>query len=120
MLLINCKIHLELNWNNNCVMYGTDDNAVGDDRETTFQITSTKLYVPIVTLSTKTNVNLTKQLSKGFKIHVYWNQYKSKIKSKNTEDNNHTRFPLGASFKGVNRLFVFAFNNTGGVKEVNT
>ena len=21
---INCKIHLELNWNNNCVMYGAD------------------------------------------------------------------------------------------------
>ena len=59
MPLINCKIHLELNWNNNCVMYGAytyagDDNV--NDRETTFQITSTKLYVPIVTLSTKNNV----------------------------------------------------------------
>ena len=33
---------------------------------TTFKKTSTKLYVPIVTLSTKDNVNLTKQLNKGF------------------------------------------------------
>ena len=61
MSLINCKIHLELNWNNNCVMYGADTYAGGDnanDRETTFQITSTKLYVPNVALSTKDNVNL--------------------------------------------------------------
>ena len=33
MPLINCKIHSELNWNNNCVMYGADDNAGGNDRE---------------------------------------------------------------------------------------
>ena len=63
--MINCKIHLELNWNNNCVMYGA--NIYVNNRETTFQITSTKLYVPIVTLSTKDNVNLTKQLNEGFK-----------------------------------------------------
>ena len=33
MLLINCKIHLELNWSKNCVMSTTAN--------TTFQITST-------------------------------------------------------------------------------
>ena len=43
MPLINCKIHLELNWNNNCVMYGSDANTDGNDRETTFKTTSTKL-----------------------------------------------------------------------------
>ena len=52
MSLINCEIHLELYWNNNCVMYGDNDNAGGANRETTFKITSTKLYVPVVTLST--------------------------------------------------------------------
>ena len=44
MPLINCKIHLELNWNNDCVMYGADTYAGGDNvnnREATFQITST-------------------------------------------------------------------------------
>ena len=79
MPLINCKIHLELNWNNDCVMYGAD-TYVGDDnvnhKETTFQITSTKLYVPVVTLSAKDKVNLTKQLNEGFKRSVYWNEYK--------------------------------------------
>ena len=112
MPLINCRIHLELNWNNNCVMYGADANADGNDRETTFKITSIKLYVPIVTLSTKDNVNLTNQLNEGFKRSVYWNEYKSKIESKEADKNNLTRFPLDASFQGTNRLFVLAFNNT--------
>ena len=29
MPLINCKSHLELNWNNNCVIYGGDTYAGG-------------------------------------------------------------------------------------------
>ena len=77
MPLINCKIHLGLNWNNNCVMYGADTYAGGDNannRETTFKITSTKLYVPIVTLSNRDNVNLTKQLNGGFNRPFYWNE----------------------------------------------
>ena len=74
MPLINCKIHLELNWTRDCVMPTIAD--------TKFQKTSTKLYVPIVTLSTKDNVNLTRQLNEGFKISVCWNEYKSKIEKK--------------------------------------
>ena len=72
MFLINCKIHLELNWSNNCVMHGADIYVGGNNvnnRERTFQVTSTKLYVPVVILSTKDNVNLKKQLNQvgGFK-----------------------------------------------------
>ena len=84
--LINCKIHLELNWIKNCIM----SNVAGATRFTT---KSTKLYVPIVTLSTKDNVNLTKQLNKGFRRSVYWNEYKSKIETKNLGDDNIARFP---------------------------
>ena len=74
MPLIYCKIHLEPNWNNNCVRCGADTYAGGDNadnREATFQTTSTKLYVPIVTLSTKDNVNLTKPLNEEFKRSLY-------------------------------------------------
>ena len=84
-------------------MYGADTYAGGDNannRETTFKITSTKLYVPIVTLSTKDNVNLTKQLNEGFKRSVYWNDYKSKIETKEADANNLKRFPL--SFDNTN------------------
>ena len=115
--LINCKVHLELNWNNNCVIYGADAYAGGNNvnnRETKFQTTSTKLYVPIVTLPAKVNVNLTKQLNEGFKRSVYWNEYKSKIERKKADANNLKRFPLDAPFQGVNRLFVLAYNNTIG------
>ena len=59
MPLINCKIHLEMSWTKNSVMSSVTT-------ATTFQITSTKLYVPVVTLSTKDNLNLTKQLNEGF------------------------------------------------------
>ena len=114
MPLINCKIRLELNWNNNCVMYGADAYAGGDNvnnRETTFKITSTKLYVPIVTLSTKDNVDLTKHLSEGFKRSVYWSEYKSTIETKEADTNNCKRFPLDSSFQVVNRLFVLVFND---------
>ena len=55
-------------------MYGADTYAGGDNannRETTFKITSTKSYVSVVTLSTRDNVNLTKQLKEGFKRSVY-------------------------------------------------
>ena len=68
MPLINCNIHLELSWRNDCVMFTI--------AATTFQIRSTKMYIAIVTLSTKDNVNLTKQLNEGFKRSVYWNEYK--------------------------------------------
>ena len=36
-----------------------------------------KLHVLIVTLSTKDNVNLTKQISDGFKRSVYWTSYQT-------------------------------------------
>ena len=107
MPLINCKIYLELNWTKDCVM----SSVAG---ATTFKITSTKMYVPIVTLSTKDNVNLAKQLNKGFKRSVYRNEYKSKIETKNLDASIVTRFPLDASFQRVNRLFVLAFNSTDG------
>ena len=50
MPLINCKIHIELNWSKECVM-----STIAD---TKFKITKTKLYVPIVTLSSKDNAKL--------------------------------------------------------------
>ena len=104
MPLINCKIHLQLDWTNDCVM-----STIAD---TKFKITNTKWYVPIVTLSRKDNVKLVKLLEEGFKRPAYWNEYQTKIESKNLDINNLARFPLDASFQGVRKLFVLAFNNT--------
>ena len=70
MLLINCKIHPELNWIEDCILSNAGDSAK-------LKITDAKLHVPMVTLSTKNNVNLTKQLSNGFKRSVYLNNYQT-------------------------------------------
>ena len=58
MLLINCKIHFKLNWSKDCVVSTITD--------TTFETTNTKLYILIVTLSSKDNVKLVKLLEEGF------------------------------------------------------
>ena len=79
MSLINCKIHLELNWSKDFVM----PNVVG---VTEFKITNTKLYVPNVTLSSKDNEKLVKRLEEGFDRLVYWNEYQTKIKSRNLDN----------------------------------
>ena len=80
--------------------------------DTTFKITNTKLYVPIVTLSSKDTVKLAKLLEEGFKRPVYWNEYQTKIETRYLDNKNLTRFPLDSSFQGVRRFLVFAFNNT--------
>ena len=80
--------------------------------DTTFKITNTKLYVPIVTLPSKDNAKLVKLLGEGFNRPVYWNEYQTKIHKKDLDNNNPIRFLLDASFQWVGRLFVLAFNNT--------
>ena len=51
-------------------------------------------------------------MNEGFKGPVYWKEYKTKIESRNLDNNNLTRLYLDASFQGVKRLFVLAFDNT--------
>ena len=80
--------------------------------DTTFKTTNTKLYVPIVTLSSKFNVKLVKLSEEGLKRPVYWNEYQTKIETQNLYNNNLAGFPLDASFQGTRRLFALALNNT--------
>ena len=100
--LINYKIHLELNKTKNCVM----SNFAGN---TEFKITNTKLYLHVVTLSTRDNVKFTKQLNEGFKRSAYWNQHKTQMKSRNLNNINPLRIILDASFQGVKRIFALAY-----------
>ena len=101
MPLINCKVYLELNWIEDCILSSAGDSAK-------FAITDAKLHVPIVTLSTKDSANLTKQLNEGFKRSVYWNSYETKP-AKVIEQGKNIYELLNASFQGVKRLFVFAY-----------
>ena len=47
-------------WSSTCVI----TNSTGEGK---FEITDTKLYVPVVTLSTQDNAKLLQQLKSGFK-----------------------------------------------------
>ena len=110
MLLVNCKIDLELTWHIDYMISNVDAAA---NHVVSFMIADTKLYVPVVTLSTKDNNNLTKQLKEGFKRTIYWNQYVSKPFSETPHKKTDiTRFALDAALQGVNSLFVLAFEDT--------
>ena len=72
MPLINCEINLILTWSEDFVI----SSATG---ATKFKIRHTKLYVPVVTLSTQDNAKLLKQLKSGFKRTINWNKYQTKV-----------------------------------------
>ena len=76
--LINREIELILAWSRDCVIIYTDVN----NRDPTFTITETNLYVPIVTLSTQDNEKLLPQLKSGFKRKINWNKFGKKSKLK--------------------------------------
>ena len=105
MPLINCEVNLILTWSSACVLAAVDDA----NQAATFEITDTKLYVPVVTLSTQENTKFLQQLKSGFKRVINWNKYLSKPELLAQNPNlNHLVKP---SFQGVNRLFVLAFEN---------
>ena len=68
MPLINCEVNLILAWYKNCVITNSEGEAK-------FAITQTKLYVPVITLSTQDNAKLLQQLKSGFKRIINWNRY---------------------------------------------
>ena len=105
MPLINCEVNLILTWSSTCFIVSTNNANQG----ATFTITNTRLYVPVVTLSTQENAKLLQQLKSGFKRVINWNKYLSKPELLSRNPNlNHLVEP---SFQGVNRLFVLAFEN---------
>ena len=106
MPLINCKIKLNLTWKKECVLSTAADNTV-------FIINDTKLYVPVVTLSKEDNKDFIEQQNKGFQRSIFWNEYKTKELTVDSDDNNanNVRYiNLDPSFQGVNRLFLMAYS----------
>ena len=105
MPLINCEINLILTWSTNCVIIST--NVA--NQNTTVEISDTKLYVPVVTLSIQYNSKLLQQLKSDFKRIISWNKYLSRPELLAQNPNlNHLVAP---SFQELIRLFVLAFEN---------
>ena len=102
MPLINCEVNLILTWSSTSVI--TNSTGAG-----TFEITDTKLYIRLVTLSTQDNFKLIQQLKSDFKRVINWNRYLSKPELLTRNPNqNHLVEP---SFQAVNRLYILVFEN---------
>ena len=122
MPLINCEINLILTWSKNCVLIDMSTQpatpakgnvparpAINAPTDAAFNITDTKLYVPVVTLSTEDDSKLLEQLKTGFKRTSKWNKYRSEMS--NQTKNNNWNYLMDATFTRVNRLFVLSFEN---------
>ena len=89
MPLINCEVNPILTWSSTCVI-----NSTGAGK---FEITDTKLYVPVVTLSTQENTKLLQQLKSSFKRVINWNKYLTKPES--FRRNANLNYLLNQAFK---------------------
>ena len=122
--LINCEVELILTWFKNCVLidkltreanYNIDPNVYEIDNpgDVIFQITDTKLYVTVVTLSKENDIKLLEKLKSGFERTIKWNKYRSQMIIQ--PQNNNFNYLIDPTFTNANRLFVWSFprnNNT--------
>ena len=78
-------------------------------------ITSTKLYVPAVTLSINDNVKFLKDVKEGLKRTIYWNKDRSKITTQTKNNNLDYLIQLDhnfdPNFRNINRLFILSLKN---------
>ena len=119
MPLINCEVELILTWSKNCALADMTVRAAGNDNNPPaivaptgleFQITDTKLYVPVVTLSKENDIKLLEHLKSGFKKTIKWNKYRSQMTIQ--PKNNNLNYLIDPTFTNVNRLFVLPFTRT--------
>ena len=83
--------------------------AYDNPKNATFQITDTKLYAPVVTLSSENDKRLLEQLRTGFKRIIKWNKNRSEMT--NHIKNNNLNYLIDRTFTKVNRLFILSFEN---------
>ena len=114
MPLIACEIELILTWSKNCVLLSkvtreADYSAnlvvykIDNLENATFQITGTRLYVPVVTLSKENDKRLLGQLKSRFKRTMKWNKDRSQMTIQS--QNSNLNYLIDPTFTKVNRLF---------------
>ena len=106
--LINCEINLILTCSSR---YFVINNPIAGQAPT-FAITDTRLYVPVVTLSTEDNAKLLQQFKPGFKRTINWNKYEPKVTV--PQQNRYLDLLVNPSLQGVNKLFVLSFESDDG------
>ena len=83
------------------------DRKIDIPENAIFQITDTKLYVPVVSLSKENDIKLLEQLKSGFKRTIKWN--KDRLQMTIQPKNNNLNYLIDPAFTNVNRLFVLSF-----------
>ena len=105
MPFINCKIELKLKWANYYVLSAAGaDNVNAESNSAIFTIKDTKLYVPVVTLSSRDNQKLSKVLAKFLKDQFIGMKIKQKVRIKIQQIDE-------PKFFGVNRIFALVHTN---------
>ena len=102
------KATREANYGANPVIY-----EIHNPENATFQITDTKLYIVVVTLSNENDTKLLEKLKLGFKRTTKRNKYRSQMTIQHK--NRNLNYLIDPAFTNVNRLFVLSFprnNNT--------
>ena len=115
--MINCEIEVILTWSENCALADITVRASGNNNDPPaivapnglkFQITDTKLCVPVVILSKESDKKFVEQLKSGFKRTVKLNKYRLQITIQ--PQNNNLNYLIDPTFTTkVSRLFVLLF-----------
>ena len=112
--MINCEIKLILTWSKNYALADMTVRTAGKNNGPPaivaptgldFQITDTKLHVPVVTLSTGNDKKLLEQLKSGFKRTGKCNKYRIQMTIKS--NNNNLSYLIDPTFTKINRLILF-------------
>ena len=72
-------------------------------------IASTKLYVPIVTVSVNYDITFLENIKQGFKRTISWNKYRSEIITQRKI--NNLDYLIDPTFRNIDKLFVLSFKN---------
>ena len=104
-----CKIDIDFSWKKDCVLIEKNNNST----DVNFLITSTKLYVPVVTLSINDNRHFLENIKQRFKRAISWNKYRSEITAQ-PKRNNNLDYLIDSTFTIINRLFVILLKNGNG------
>ena len=99
MSVTSFKINIFLTWSENrCIVAGTIAYQVP-----AFEITDTKLYAPVATLTIQNNVKLLKKLNLIFKRRSSWKKYQSKATMQTR--NEYLDYLIDPSFHGFNKQY---------------
>ena len=103
--LTSCEVELDLLWTKDCVLIERHSNIT----VVNFVITSTTLYVSVVTLSIIDNIKLLENLKQGFIRTISLTIYRSEITTQ--PKNNNAGYKIDPTYRNIIRLFVLSLKN---------